>query len=642
MRPDSLPRAIWHRGRWILLFNALFCAWLVARPGGHDAVAAVDDVAQFVGPLLALPLCVGDLPRRRARDGSAAPVALRWSPILLGLGILSFAVGQMIWTFYEQVLRMAAPTPSWADVAFLSAYPFCMLAILLLPARPMPRVERLRVALDGLMVMIGVATFSWYFVLGPSLAQSSNTLPAKIVAGAYPLGDLMLIACVLLLAGRLGTRALRPAARIMCISLVVTAITDTLFDYQTLHNTYATGNLLDVGWPLGYMGLGLAAYAIRLAAASDTAGEADAAVEARDGAGEDAGAAVAVHAEGAPVVVPPLWRALLPYVAIPAVGTLLIYAWFNRGDESVGPNVYVGAVALVVVVLLRQVLSIYMNRLLYVQLATHAESLRSLHQREHEARAAAETALRVRDHFLRSASHDLRTPLAMIMGRLERVELRLERGRAVEPAWLAEQTATMSRAAERMLSTVEEITDAAQLQIGQTLALRLAVVDLGEVVRAIAGMVADANTWPGAPSVSLETAEGVLVEGDRARLERVVQNIVGNAVKYSPHGTPVEVRLQVQEDERAVILTVRDHGVGIPPEDLPRLFTPFYRASTSIGIAGTGIGLAGCKAIVEQHDGQIAIASAPGEGTTVTVTLPKAALAPEGQDDADRDLELAG
>lgn len=614
MTPLSLPGTIWRRGRWILLFNALLVAWLIVKPGSSAVVDAVDNAAQCAGPLLALPLCFGSLRARQRRGASATSAkALRWSPILLGLGILSFALGQAIWIYYEQVLRQQVPNPSWADVAFLAEYPFWLLAILLLPARPMPLAERLRVAADGLMVMTGVVTFSWYFVLGPTLIRESDTLLAKVVAVAYPLGDLLLIACVLLLAARLGADALRPAARILCISLVVTAITDSLADYQTLQGTYATGSLLDVGWPLGCMGIGLAAYVIRLAAATGAATATD-----------------AETAETAAVPVPPLWRSLLPYTTIPAVGALLVFAWFHPGDGNVGPDVYVGAVALVALVLLRQVLTIQANRELYVRLAAHARRLQQLNEREHAARAEAEHAVRVRDHFLTSASHDLRTPLGMIIGRLERIELRLERGRALEQSWLTEQTATMTRAAERMLSTIEEITDAAQLQIGQTLALRLSVVDLGEVVRSIAGMVADTATWPGAPAVSVDAPGGLLVEGDRARLERVVQNLVGNAIKYSPRGTPVDVTVSARQE--AVILTVRDRGVGIPPEELPRLFTYFYRASTSIGIAGTGIGLVGCKAIVEQHGGQIGLDSAPGEGTTVTVTLPRAATLEEGQD----------
>ena len=103
----------------------------------------------------------------------------------------------------------------------------------------------------------------------------------------------------------------------------------------------------------------------------------------------------------------------------------------------------------------------------------------------------------------------------------------------------------------------------------------------------------------------------------------MLHNLIGNAVKYSPQGTPIDVAVQTQEQR--VVITVRDQGVGIPAEELPRICTPFFRASTARGVKGTGIGLAGSKAIIEQHHGQITLESAVGQGTTVTVCLPRSA-----------------
>jgi signal transduction histidine kinase len=81
--------------------------------------------------------------------------------------------------------------------------------------------------------------------------------------------------------------------------------------------------------------------------------------------------------------------------------------------------------------------------------------------------------------------------------------------------------------------------------------------------------------------------------------------------------------VHVQTHGQRAVITVRDRGIGIPAEELPRIFTPFFRASTSFGVKGTGIGLAGSKAIIEQHHGQITVESAVGQGTTVTVCLPR-------------------
>ena len=111
----------------------------------------------------------------QAHGGPPVTRGQRWAPILLGLGILSWFLGQMIFTYYEWVLDQPPPLPSIADLGYLSVYPFLLLGILLLPARPVPVAARTRIALDGLMTMTAAVTFSWYFILGPVMQQGSET-----------------------------------------------------------------------------------------------------------------------------------------------------------------------------------------------------------------------------------------------------------------------------------------------------------------------------------------------------------------------------------------------------------------------------------------------------------------------------------
>jgi signal transduction histidine kinase len=170
-----------------------------------------------------------------------------------------------------------------------------------------------------------------------------------------------------------------------------------------------------------------------------------------------------------------------------------------------------------------------------------------------------------------------------------------------------------------MVATVEEITDVAELQIGRRLDLKVQPVDVGEMVRTAVAMV-EGSAPRGAAPVVVAASGSVMVAGDGMRLERVLQNVIGNAVKYSPGGTPVQVQVSRQEDW--AVITIRDGGVGIPAAELPYIFSKYYRASTSIGIKGTGIGLAGAKAIVTQHGGHIALDSIVGQGTTVVISLP--------------------
>src|SRR5215203_3375871 len=353
----------------VLLFNCLLIALVLLKPGSDATLALAVNTAEFFGPLLVVPLCFGGLLRRmwgrrtsEARGGPAVTRGQRWAPILLGLGILSWSLGQAIFTYYEWVLDQPPPLPSIADVGYLSVYPFLLLGILLLPARPIPVASRTRIALDGLMIMTGAVTFSWYFILGPVMQQGSETILAKAVSSAYPLADIVLIACLVILASRPGERTLRPAIRLLALGLILIVVADSNFAYWSLHDAYATGTLPDVGWSLGYMLVALGAFAARLAPSQ----EARAAGE----PGDRPSSASTLLSEQRGV-----WTSLLPYVLVPAVGVLIVYAWRHSGGaSSLDSGVYIGGALLIGLMLFRQVLSILENARLYNRLQrTHRQ-----------------------------------------------------------------------------------------------------------------------------------------------------------------------------------------------------------------------------------------------------------------------------
>jgi signal transduction histidine kinase len=241
--------------------------------------------------------------------------------------------------------------------------------------------------------------------------------------------------------------------------------------------------------------------------------------------------------------------------------------------------------------------------------------------KERQQREKVETAVRMRDDILTLATHDLRSPATSVLSRAQLVQHRLRRGPVLDAAWLDAHMQAIGDAIARLNATIDEISDVARLQVGQALDLQLEDLDVRAVVRAVA---AEYNAVAKAPRVAVQTpAAAVLVCGDRVRLLRVLHNLIGNAVKYSPQGTPVDVDVQTQEQQ--AVITVRDQGVGIPADELPHIFTRFFRASTALSVQGTGIGLAGSRAIIEQHHGHITVESAVGQGTTVTVCLPRSA-----------------
>jgi len=359
---STKARAFWRVAVMILLFNGLLVVWVLIKPGSDAMLALVVNSAQFVGPLLVVPLCFAGLLRlvwRRGRSqtdvGPAVTRGQRWAPILLGLGILCWVFGQALFTFYEWVLGQPPPLPSIADVGYLSVYPFFLLGILLLPARPIPVASRTRIALDGLMIMTGAVTFSWYFILGPVMQQGSETILAKAVSSAYPLADIVLIACLIILASRPEEHTLLPAVSLLALGLTLIVVADSNFAYWSLHETYATGTLPDVGWSLGYMLVALGAFAARLAPSEEERTSSE--------PGDTPTSTVSTLTEQR------VWTSLLPYVLVPAVGVLVVYAWrTSGGGSSLATGVYIGGAVLISLMLLRQVFTIVENARLYNRL----------------------------------------------------------------------------------------------------------------------------------------------------------------------------------------------------------------------------------------------------------------------------------
>lgn len=242
---------------------------------------------------------------------------------------------------------------------------------------------------------------------------------------------------------------------------------------------------------------------------------------------------------------------------------------------------------------------------------------------EQAARAAAEAAIRARNDFLSGVTHDLKNPLTTIRGSVQALALRLAKGQHPQKDKLVEGLARIDGATTKMISQLDSLLDLSRLQVGRPLELSRREMDLVDLVREVAQ---DAAETTARHAIHVRTdLDSLPGEWDPARLERAIANLVANAIKYSPNGGDIVVevdRLDEAEGASAVV-QVRDPGVGIPADELPRVFEPFYRgASVATVVQGTGVGLASARQIVEEHGGSIAAESRVGAGSTFTVRLP--------------------
>ena len=229
---------------------------------------------------------------------------------------------------------------------------------------------------------------------------------------------------------------------------------------------------------------------------------------------------------------------------------------------------------------------------------------------------------RQKDEFLAAISHDLKTPATIIKGNANLLQRALARADRDGSAQFSEGLEVIDESTAQLVRLVDELLDLTRLRMGHELELDVGPADLITIVRRLA---TEYQKISPRHTISLETeAPRVLGDWDEARIERIVGNLISNAVKYSPRGGNVSVCVSQEErdDQEWAILVVRDNGIGIPPAELDRVFEPYYRASNTAGtVSGSGIGLAGTRHIVEQHGGVITVESEVGD-TTFTVRLP--------------------
>jgi signal transduction histidine kinase len=510
-------------------------------------------------------------------------------------GLAMWCLGDAYWDCYRWILQTDAPYPSPADLAFFLGYPFLIAGLLTL-ARGWGR-PRLGDILDGLIIVVVAAILTGLFLLGPIFGAESSSPLAIVNALGIPIADVVLLAGLtqVVLRGRVASFALR----CITVALISTLAADPIYSYLSLKGTYSLGMPVDAGWLILYALWGIAALhpsMARMASLTEKKAEKLS-----------------------------LWRVAALLTALLAAPAVLI-AETVLGTPT---DAYeLGGVAILTTLLVGMRVALLQRERNAVQteLAESERRYRELFQEAEDARAALHSQnerLRevdgLKDDLIALVSHELRTPLTSIVGYLELVqededELKEEHRSHLE---------VVQRNAHRLLGLVSDLLFAAQVQAGRvTLEKDLVSIPelLDQAVAAALPAAADRQI-----DMTVRVRDDADVIGDKQRLAQVIDNLLSNALKFTPSGGSVGISVIARED--TVLIEVEDSGIGISAADQKKLFTRFFRTEAAMrkAIKGTGLGLSIVKAIVEGHGGEITVESAEGKGATFRIALPLAA-----------------
>ncbi len=546
---------------------------------------------------------------------SAVQIAQHWVPFWVGMAFIAMGVTDGIWT-YTGYVNPGKAFPIWPHIIYLARYPALLLAILCLPSRKLSSIARVRLVLDGLLVITALVTFSWYFILGPTFLEGRPTVTDTLVTIIYPLGDLLLCCCLFQLAITSQASALQKCRWLFLIGLVCVIISGIIDAYQTAHAPHRLESWLLVFECIGYILIALAVLSLRYTSKD------------RNTVEESSRKNTAVPL----LTYSPFLQVLLPAVFIPAVIFLLLFTWSRGVNIVLAQGVYIGSIVLIVQLVVRQALSmretlLYSKVLYRMQEELHHKNSRLEEQAKELTRAYEQQRManELKDQFLLNVNHELRTPLTELYGYLEL--LHMHQGKLDQHTKQKFLTNAL-RGSEELIRLVNTVLDAIRSTEVQASLTIESVSVISMVKRAVD--VFEPQKWQ-EHQLTLLVPEGLFACADSQCVQQVLCNLLSNALKYSPTQTAIEIGADVvaasgQSTESEVCVWVKDCGLGISAEDMPLLFEKFVRLprDQASSIRGTGLGLYICRQLVEAMGGKIWVESAGivGQGSRFCFTLP--------------------
>jgi signal transduction histidine kinase len=660
--------------RAALAASIVICVAYPLLASGHVVARNILYNAAELGAIVAIVVGV-----RRYRP--RAPYA--W--LLVAGGMLMLFVGDTLWAVYE--IGGRDPYPSSADIFYLASYPLFAAGLAEATRKRMPVIDR-RALIDATIVAVSALLFEWFYVIGPTLSDSTLSWQETVVTIAYPVADVIVLA----VAARfvMGRSWNVPALRLLVLGLGLTLLGDVVYSVGVVDSQGSYGSVVDAMLLAGVLLIGVAALhpsmpmftaaatepherpqvgrlillggvclvppilvivqAIRgkplylaatltaivllanlvvarftyLAARASRAADREAALSRYS--------AELLRADGKDELIAVASQATIE-LAGAGQGRFI---WTGSDPPPAGHAITVPVEVRgdIPAVLIADVKPAALRRV-RDSLTTVAAGLSLALEREHlldSLRRAADTLTeqnerlheldRMKDQFVSSVSHELRTPLTSMVGYLELIldgEVGPVQG---EQRHFLE---IVSRNCDRLNRLVDDILFVARVDAGR-LSLEHEWVDIGRLAGESVETARGAATAKQIEILFYPDESLPPVWADSTRMTQLLDNLLSNAVKFTPLRGTVSVTTTRHGGEARI--EVRDTGVGIPKQEIPKLFERFFRASTSVATPGTGLGLSIVKSIIEAHGGAISVESKEQRGTTFSVDLPLQADTP--------------
>ena len=531
--------------------------------------------------------------------GVSRRLAMAW--IILAFSALFYSLGNALWLVLTQILK-ADPFPSIADFFFLLSYPLLLLGILLIPYKKKSFIERLKIYLETITVVISMGLFLWFFILKPIINQNQLEHPMQLgVTLAYFSVDTLLFMAIWVLITHKSNYLSFIGKHHLVIGILLLISADTILLVQNIQGLYfETAKLTDLLYNLSSIFIAMAGFQQLTMKFAGTK----------------------TNKKNKMPWFSNIHRWFANFLLLISFYLFVVGHESNALISFNAVSFWVGCLILISIILQwldgREIVLLNENLINF-----NADLEKRVLQRTSELTLANESlakAMRAKDEFMAAMSHELRTPLTGIIGGAEALKLSTYGGlnekqnRAVD---------VIEKSGHRLLSLINDLLDYSRLQSGM-FKLLVERYALSEICKATLTAV-EPDFKQKNQKVSLQIDPQMIeLHTDVVAAKKMLIHLLRNAIKFTPAGGEFGITVIGKKDEQMVEIIVWDKGIGIKESDISEIFTPFVQLDAILArqYEGTGLGLAIVHRLVELFNGKIHVLSTPGEGSSFIICLP--------------------